>query len=113
VNQFSKELILRYHREDQPSSADILGVDMNSLPAPRALDQYFLEARCKLLDLAAILDRIGRGDEANAVGADPRLARIAKALATLSSDEPNKAELIQQIFSLEYDPSWKRPKPRF
>jgi hypothetical protein len=86
---------------------------MNPLPAARALDQYFLEARSKLLDLAAFLDRIGRGDDAGAVAADPRSERINRALEVLRTDAPNKAEQIQQIFSLEYDENWKRPKPRF
>jgi hypothetical protein len=86
---------------------------MNPLPAARALDQYFLEARSKLLDLAATLDRIGRGDDSSTANADGRVARINRALEVLRADAPNKAELIQQIFSLEYDPNWKRPKPRF
>lgn len=85
---------------------------MNAIPAPRALDQFFLEARCKLLDVAAILDRIGRGDHAAAVEVDPRVSKINRALAVLASTAPNKAELIQQIFSQEYDPNWKRPSPR-
>jgi len=86
---------------------------MNPLPAARALDQYFLEARARLLDLAAILDRIGRGEEAGAANADGRTERITRALEVLRSSAPNKAEQIQQIFSLEYDLNWKRPKPRF
>jgi hypothetical protein len=86
---------------------------MNPLPAARALEQYFLEARSRLLDLAAILDRIGRGAEAGTVaGSDPRLARIGEALGVLRSAAPNRAELIQKLFSLEYDPDWKRPQPR-
>jgi hypothetical protein len=86
---------------------------MNPLPAPRALDQYFLEARSKLLDLAAFLDRVGRGENTDAIDADPRAGKIDRALEVLLSEETNKAERIQQIFSLEYDASWKRPKPRF
>ena len=86
---------------------------MNPLPAARALDQYFLEARCRMLDLAAILDRIGRGDEVAAVNADPRSERIKRALDVLRSEASNKAELVQRIFSLEYDANWKRPTPRF
>jgi hypothetical protein len=86
---------------------------MQPLPAASALDQYFLEARSRLLDLAAILDRVGRGDDACSVDADPRVARIEKALEVLRSDAPNKAELIQKLFSLDYDPNWKRPEPRF
>ena len=86
---------------------------MNPLPAARALDQYFLEARARILDLAAILDRVGRGDDPGAAAADPRAEKVNRALDVLRSDAPNKAELVQQIFSLEYDPEWKRPKPRF
>lgn len=86
---------------------------MNPLPAPRALDQYFLEARSRLLDLAAFLDRVGRGENAEDINADPRAGKIDQALEVLLSDQSNKAERIQQIFSLEYDANWKRPKPRF
>ena len=36
---------------------------MTPLPAGKALDAFFLEARSKILDVAAILDRIERGQE--------------------------------------------------
>jgi hypothetical protein len=81
-----------------------------TLSAAEALDRYFLEARSKLLDLAAILDRIDRGGE---VPNDPRLERIRKALSLLQQPGENRAERIQQIFSLEYDAQWERPKPRY
>jgi hypothetical protein len=80
------------------------------LPADRALDAYFLEARSKILDVAAILDRVGRG--AGSVGADARLARVRAALEVLLDPSGGRAERIQQIFSLEYDPTWERPQPR-
>jgi hypothetical protein len=85
---------------------------MNPLPAPKALDAYFLEARSKLLDLAAILDRIGRGSGAAGVGEDPRLQKIRQALEVLHDVSGGRAERIQQIFSLDYDPGWKPPQPR-
>jgi hypothetical protein len=85
---------------------------MNPLPADQALERYFLEARCKLLDLAAILDRIGRGTSAVQVEQDPRLLRIRQALEVLRDQSGGRAERIQQIFSLEYDSSWERPQPR-
>ena len=84
---------------------------LSPLPAPAALDAYFLEARSKILDLAAILDRIGRGDGANGVE-DARLAKIRQALEVLHDENANRAELVQRIFSLEYDPNWERPQPR-
>ncbi|MCU0703085.1 MAG: hypothetical protein MUF18_03745 [Fimbriiglobus sp.] len=82
---------------------------MTPLPAKAALDAYFLEARCKLLDLAAILDRIDRG---GGLPSDPRLANIRKALETLLASPDGRAEALQHIFSLAYDPGWKRPEPR-
>ena len=81
------------------------------MSAARALDAYFLEARAKLLDLAAILDRIDRG--ADALTGDPRLALIHKAVQALSeTNGPDRAAHVQELFSLPYDPNWKRPTPR-
>src|SRR5206468_2317593 len=78
----------------QPEFSGILGSEtnlrpsapepaMSPLPAPKALDNFFLEARCRLLDLAAILDRIGRGRDASSASGDPRLDKIRKALEVL------------------------------
>jgi len=85
---------------------------LSPLPADRALDNYFLEARCKLLDVAGILDRINRGLPDSELANDARLARIRQALEVLHDLSGGRAERIQQIFSLDYDPSWERPKPR-
>jgi hypothetical protein len=85
---------------------------MTPLPAPKTLDTYFLECRSKILDVAAILDRIGRGQSAADAAADPRLARIRQALEVLHDQSGGRAERIQQIFSREYDPNWERPRPR-
>jgi hypothetical protein len=85
---------------------------MTPLPANKALDSYFLEARATLLDLAAILDRIGRGAGSGGVSDDPRLARIGEALGVLADQSGGRAERIQKIFSLDYDATWERPQPR-
>jgi hypothetical protein len=85
---------------------------MTPLPAPKALDNFFFEARSKLLDLAAFLDRIGRGKEASLVSGDPRLEKVRRALEVLHDQSGGRAERIQQIFSLEYDPQWEKPQPR-
>lgn len=87
-------------------------MNLTPLPAAKALDTYFLEARSKILDVAAILDRIGRGPDAAALTNDPRLQRIRQALEVLHDSSGGRAERIQQIFSREYDPKWERPKPR-
>lgn len=83
---------------------------MTPLTAPKALDAYFLEARCKILDLAAILDRIGRGKDTASVADDPKLDRIRQALEVLHDQSGGRAERIQQIFSLEYEAGWTRPR---
>lgn len=86
---------------------------MNPLPAPKALNDFFLEARCRLLDLAAIFDRINRGSDSSAVNHDPRLEKIRKALDVLHDPSAGRAERVQQIFSLDYDANWDKPKPRY
>ena len=84
---------------------------MTPMPAPRVMDQFFLEARSRLLDLAGMLDRVDRGE--GSAAADPRLERIRRAVQMLVEQKNGRAERIQQLFSLEYDPSWPRPKPRY
>ena len=86
---------------------------MNPLPAAKALDAFFLEARAKIMDLAAFLDRIERGDSAEEVARDPRLAKVRRALQTLLEEGDRRAEQVQQIFSLDYDPHWEKPKPHY
>lgn len=85
---------------------------MNPLPAPKALDAYFHEARSKLLDVAAILDRLDRGQDATAAANDPRVAKLRQALQALL-DGGDRAERVQQIFSLAYDPNWDKPQPQY
>ena len=85
---------------------------MTPLAANKALDAYFLEVRARILDVAAMLDRIGRGRDAASVSADPRMQRIRQALEVLHDESGGRAERIQKIFSLDYDSSWERPKPR-
>lgn len=84
---------------------------MTPLPAARVLDQFFLDARSRVLDLAAVFDRLDRGGGADP--ADGRAARLREAVRLLLSDEPGRAARVQELFSLPYDPSWERPTPRF
>jgi hypothetical protein len=87
---------------------------MKPLPANKALEHYFFEARAKLLDIAAILDRINRGQKAGEVPPDdPRIEKILEALEVLHDQSGGRAERIQQIFSLEYDATWEKPKPQY
>jgi hypothetical protein len=85
---------------------------LTPLTAATALDRHFLEARSLLLDLAGMLDRIDRGANAADLAQDRRLLKIRQALEVLREPGDGRAERIQQIFSLDYDPSWERPEPK-
>lgn len=64
------------------------------------LDHYFMEARSKLIDLAAFLDRVDRaGGEA-----DFRLTAFRKALRELGRKDPHRAKHVLLALS---DPTTK------
>lgn len=62
------------------------------------IDEYFLEHRTKILDLAAFLDRLDRSIDRNAED-DFRMRAMRQALAVLSSHAPQRIERIQMILS--------------
>ena len=76
--------------------------------ATEVLDRDFLEARCKILELAATLDRIDRAPARHGEHPDPRLGQLRQAIEALDEPGPGRAETIQRIFSLEYDPAWRQ-----
>ncbi len=75
------------------------------LKASECLEREFLEVRAWLLQIAAALDRIDRS--CGTVAGDHRRQSLDEAARLLLSSEPDRAEKIQLLFSLEYDPGWK------
>ena len=75
-------------------------MNLSPIPSKKVLDLYYLEARCQLLEVAAFLDRIDRGD-ASVVEDDSRLTRLRAAIKVLNSpqDDPNRAEQLLNLFS--------------
>ena len=59
------------------------------------LDIYYLEARAKLIDIAAFLDRLDRAEGAG----DFRLAAFNQALTQLESGRPSRAERVLSVLS--------------
>jgi hypothetical protein len=59
------------------------------------LDMQFIEARSRVIDVAAFLDRIDRhpGDD------DHRLAALRRALPILLSEEPGRAKAVLESLS--------------
>ena len=74
------------------------------LSPSQVVDEYYLEVRCKLLEIGAILDRYDRavqrtGD--HACDGDERIAKCREALSILcdSGSDANRAEKIALRFS--------------
>lgn len=61
----------------------------------QVLDLYFMEARSKVIDLAAFLDRVERGSGE----ADFRLGAIHDALAALHSGDGARARAVLEVLS--------------
>lgn len=59
------------------------------------LDLYYLEARAKLIDLAAFLDRLDRAEGQG----DFRLAAFQQAMNELQSGESSRAERVLGVLS--------------
>ncbi|WP_422927067.1 hypothetical protein [Singulisphaera sp. PoT] len=75
--------------------------------ASEVLNRDFLETRCRILDIAAALDRHDRATNRPGEAPDRRLAQVRQALEALLEPGPGRAETIQRIFSLDYDSDWR------
>jgi hypothetical protein len=83
------------------------------LSAPEVLSREFLDVRCRILDVAAALDRLARSE--GTVADDPRYARLREALQAVLDTPEDRAERVQMIFSRAYDEGWQKGfegKPR-
>lgn len=75
------------------------------MPAADVLDREFLEIRAKILEVAASLDRLDRGD--GEVRSDNRFQQLSQGIDILKESEAGRAERVQTLFSLPYDPQWR------
>jgi hypothetical protein len=80
---------------------------LNTRDATEVLDHDFLETRCKILEIAATLDRIDRAPARHGEHPEARLSQLRQALEALVEPGPGRAETIQRIFSLDFDPKWR------
>ena len=74
------------------------------LAAGEVLGTYFLETRCQLIEIGAMLDRLDRAVAAGSPGdplADVRLVRIYQSLALLAEPQttPDRAERLLNLFT--------------
>lgn len=78
--------------------------------ADQILDDDFLEVRAKLLQVAAVLDRIDRScDEHGGLSSASRSrrAKLDEAVRLLLSEGPDRAERLQRLFSRAYESDWR------
>jgi hypothetical protein len=61
----------------------------------QVLDLYFMDARCKLIELAAFLDRVDRSDGEE----DFRLHALRKALPLLCAENDGRARAVLEALS--------------
>lgn len=75
---------------------------MSAIPSPKSgtglIDEYFIENRTRLLEVASYLDRLDRSGDASIVS-DFRMLAFREALAVLGEAESGRVERIQMIFS--------------
>lgn len=62
------------------------------------IDEYFIENRNRIIEVAAFLDRLDRADPAIA-GADYRVRALAEAISVLASSSPTRVQDIQLLLS--------------
>jgi hypothetical protein len=69
------------------------------LTTGRIIDEYFIENRTRLLELAAFLERLDRSADGVDARADFRMAAFRRALQVIASDVPDKMDQVQLLFS--------------
>jgi len=75
--------------------------------ASDVLQRDFLPLRGKLIEIAAALDRLARAEGPWAD--DPRIHQVRRSLEILAgtTQGSDRAEQVQRVFSLPYDPQWR------
>jgi len=68
------------------------------LTQQQLIDEYFMEVRAKIIDVAAFLERMDRSVERNAEE-DFRMVAMRQALHALSVGTTDRVYVIQMIFS--------------
>lgn len=69
----------------------------SSLSPVQLVDEYFIENRNRIIEVAAFLDRLDRADPS--VRQDFRVRVLSDALRIVSSDSPNRVREIQMLMS--------------
>ncbi len=74
--------------------------------AAEVLERHFLETRAKILEIAAVLDRIDRAG--GTCADDPRNEQLRRGIELLLADGPARAQAVQTLFSRKYNEQWRK-----
>ena len=69
------------------------------------LEREYLPIRARILEIAAALDRIQRSSSVTL--SDPRWDQLQAGIRLLQSDDPERAEQVQLLFSRPYEEHWR------
>ena len=69
------------------------------LTTGQIVDEYFIENRTRLLELAAFLERLNRSSDGVDAAIDFRMAAFRRAVQVIASDAPDKIDQVQLLFS--------------
>lgn len=69
------------------------------LTTGQIIDEYFIENRTRLLELAAFLERLDRSADGLDATNDFRMAAFRRALQVIASNAPDKMDQVQLLFS--------------
>jgi hypothetical protein len=69
------------------------------LAMKQIMQEYFIENRTRVLEIAAFLDRLDRSSDEEPSSEDFRMMAFRRALMVLASGDPDKIGQIQLIFS--------------
>lgn len=69
------------------------------LTTVQIIDEYFIENRTRLLELASFLERIDHSADGGDTQGDFRMTAFHQALHVLASNAPDKMDQVQLIFS--------------
>ena len=76
------------------------------LTARQLLTRDYLDVRARLLDIAASLDRIDRGADAEQARDEAKYRQLQDGLRLLCDGRPDRTTRVQMLFSMAYDPAW-------
>jgi hypothetical protein len=90
--------------QGEPGARSIMA---NAREVTEVLNRDFLETRGRILEIAAALDRLDRASSHPGEAPDRRLGQLRQAIEALLEPGPGRAETVQHLFSLQYDPNWQ------